>query len=123
MQSLVKRSGKAILLLLASTWVLPQSSFDLAEIQREQRNYAQAEPLFKQCLEISRKALARGHPQVAWSLGNLGFLYRDQQRFAEAEPLLREALDIGKQSLGPGHALVTAIQKAYSQLLNRHRGN
>ena len=94
----------------------------LAELFRAQGKLAEAEPLFKQSLEISRKALAPGHPQVAWSLGNLGFLYRDQERFAEAEALLREALDIGKRSLGPGHALVAAIRKAYSQLPQQGHG-
>ena len=55
---------------------------------------AEAEPLFREALEIWRKALPDGHPNIAITLNNLAMLLQVQNKLAEAEPLLREAAEI-----------------------------
>ena len=40
-------------------------------------DFAQAEPLYKQALEIRKKALGEAHPDYATSLNNLALLYKN----------------------------------------------
>jgi len=49
--------------------------------------YEEAEPWFKQCLEVTRRRLGEEHPDVATSLNNLAALYNSKGRYNEAEPL------------------------------------
>ena len=49
--------------------------------------HAEAEPLYKQAMEILRKALGEGHPHYAISLNNLAELYDAMGRHADAEEL------------------------------------
>jgi tetratricopeptide (TPR) repeat protein len=55
--------------------------------------YAKAEPLYKEALEIWQKVLGPEHPLTATSLNNLAALYQDMGDYAKAEPLLKEALE------------------------------
>jgi tetratricopeptide (TPR) repeat protein len=64
--------------------------------------YAKAEPLYLQALEINKKALGPEHPKVATDLNNLAELYREQGHYVKAEPLYLQALEIHKKALGPG---------------------
>ena len=66
-------------------------------------NYAAAEPLLRQALEIIRKALGEEHPDYAQSLNNLAMLYRMLGNYAAAEPLLRQASEIRRKALGEKH--------------------
>ena len=66
-------------------------------------DYARAEPLFRQALEIRKKALGESHPDYATSLNNLAVLYRAMGDYARAEPLFRQALEIQKKALGESH--------------------
>ena len=79
-------------------------------LQNSQRKYAKAEPLYKRALAIREKALGKDHPDVVYSLNDLGelfrtqdvvyslnnlaFLYKIQGKYAEAEPLYKRALAI-----------------------------
>ncbi len=65
--------------------------------------YAQAEPWFKQCLEVSKKRLGDNHPYVAQSLNNLAGLYKSQGRYDEAEPLYQQALQVMRHLRGEEH--------------------
>jgi len=65
--------------------------------------YEEAESLFREALEIYRKALPVGHPNIANSLNSLALLLQAQNKLAEAEPLLREALEIRRKALPAGH--------------------
>ena len=65
--------------------------------------HADAEPLYKQAMEIRRTALGEGHPDYATSLNNLAELYRAMGRHAEAEPLYKQAMEIRRTALGEGH--------------------
>ena len=65
--------------------------------------YDRAEPLYRQALEIRKKALGEGHPDYATSLNNLALLYYAMGAYDRAEPLFRQALEIRKKALGEGH--------------------
>ncbi len=64
----------------------------LAWLYREIGDYAAAEPLFRQAMEIRRAALGEGHPDYADSLNNLAVVH------------LRDGRPRGgRASLPPGH--------------------
>ena len=65
--------------------------------------YGRAEPLYRQALEITKKALGEGHPDYATSLNNLALLYYAMGAYDRAEPLYRQALEIRKKVLGEEH--------------------
>jgi tetratricopeptide (TPR) repeat protein len=71
-------------------------------------NHAEAEPLYREALEIRRETFGDRHPDVAQSLNNLAELLRATGRYDQAEPLYREALDITREALGPRHPDVAA---------------
>lgn len=56
--------------------------------------YAAAEPLYQQSLEIRRQVFGEYHPHVATSLNNLAALYRWTGRLQEAALSYRESLDV-----------------------------
>ena len=57
-------------------------------------DYAKAEPLFRQALEIRKRALGENHPDYANSLNNLAELYYAQGQLAAAEQFLRQGLTL-----------------------------
>jgi tetratricopeptide (TPR) repeat protein len=80
----------------------------LADFYFEMGDYAQAEPLFQQALEIQRAALPELHPEVAQSLNDLAELYRNMGEYAMAEPLFQQALAIWRAALGEQHPIVAS---------------
>jgi len=66
--------------------------------------YAEAEPLALQALEVSLKKNGPDHPDTAMSLNNLALLYKTQGKYDLAEPLYKRALAIKEKVLGPDHA-------------------
>jgi CHAT domain-containing protein/tetratricopeptide (TPR) repeat protein len=64
---------------------------------------AKAEPLFRQALQIRKKALGSRHSDTAQSLNNLAVLYYSLGNYTKAEPLFRQALQIRKKALGDQH--------------------
>ena len=67
---------------------------------------ASAEPMFRQAMEIHRKALSETHPLVAVTLNSLSRLLREQGRYDEALDALQKALAIARPALGNDHQLV-----------------
>jgi tetratricopeptide (TPR) repeat protein len=84
---------------------------NLALLYDSQGRYAEAEPLYQQALEMTKRLLGEEHPSVATSLNNLAGLYNSQGRYAEAEPLYQQALDIAKQVLGANHLTTVTIRE------------
>jgi tetratricopeptide (TPR) repeat protein len=76
---------------------------DLALLYDSQGRYGEAEPLYRQALEIRQSALGEDHPSYGTSLHNLAGLYESQERYGEAEPLYRQALEIMRSALGEDH--------------------
>ena len=74
-----------------------------ASYLHERGQYADAEPLYKQAMEIRRTALGERHPSYATSLNNLAVLYRAMVRHADAEPLYKQAMEIRRTALGERH--------------------
>lgn len=68
-----------------------------------QGHYSEAEPLYKEALEIRRSILPNYHLDIAISLNNLAELYRAQGRYSEMEGIQIEALTIRKAILPEGH--------------------
>jgi tetratricopeptide (TPR) repeat protein len=66
-------------------------------------DYAKAEPLFQQALQIRKKALGPEHPDTANSLNNLASLYSRIGDYANPEPLFQEAVQLNKKLLGRDH--------------------
>ena len=77
---------------------------NLAFLYEQQKRYAEAEPLYKEALQIRRRVLGTEHRITAMTLNNLARLYEAQKRYAEAEPLYREVMEIRKKVLGPRHS-------------------
>ncbi|MBD2608777.1 tetratricopeptide repeat protein [Scytonema hofmannii FACHB-248] len=78
--------------------------------------YAQAEPWFKQCLEVSKKRLGDNHPYVAQSLNNLAGVYKCQGRYDEAEPLYQQALEVMRHLRGEEHPYLAPILNNLAEL-------
>jgi CHAT domain-containing protein len=76
---------------------------NLAGLCKRMGDYARAEPLYRQALEIRRKSLGEAHPDYASSLESLATLYYSLGDYARAEPLFRQALEIRQKSLGEAH--------------------
>ncbi len=68
--------------------------------------YAQAEALLKQVLDIWHKTLGEMHPDVAETLNYLALLYHQRGRYAQAQELYQQALTILEYRLGPAHPTV-----------------
>ena len=68
---------------------------------KNQGRYAEAIPVAKDFLELSKKEY--GPIGEAAGLSSLGMLYEKQGRYGEAEPILERALAIREKALGPTH--------------------
>src|SRR5579872_353543 len=77
---------------------LASSLNNLAFLYSSQGKLRDAEPFYKDALEI-RKRLIKGqdHPDLALSLNNLATLYKDLGRLGDAEPLNRDAVEMYKR--------------------------
>ncbi len=93
----------------------------LARVYRNQRRYAEAEPLYQRALSIREQQVGPEHPDTANSLNSLALLYQDQRRYAGAEPLYQQALSICEQQLGPAHPDTLMIRGNYTALLRAMR--
>ncbi len=65
--------------------------------------YEQAEPLYQRALRIGKQVWGPAHPQVAYPLCGLAYLYYEQGKYQQAEPLYQRALQIREQVLGLTH--------------------
>ena len=72
---------------------MAQSLNNLAELYREQNQYAQAEPLYKNALGILEKTVPN-HPDVVVIMENLAHLYAKMGRRKEANRLFDRAARI-----------------------------
>lgn len=79
--------------------------------------YAEAEPLFREALEIGRASLGPRDPDVAATLNNFAELLRATGRLPEAEPLFRDALEIGRETLGSQHPNISSCLSNLAGLL------
>ena len=85
----------------------------------QQGRYSEAEPLFKQALDLKEKILGPDHLDVAEVLQSLALLYLQQDRFGEAEALLKRSLEIEEKTLGPNHSDVAQLLNHLAELYRR----
>ncbi|MEA5601845.1 tetratricopeptide repeat protein [Nostoc sp. UHCC 0252] len=83
---------------------LANSFNNLAGIYRATGNYSEAEPLYKQALELRKRLLGDNHPSFATSLNNLAGLYKTTGQYSKAEILYQQALELRKRLWGENHA-------------------
>jgi tetratricopeptide (TPR) repeat protein len=75
--------------------------------------YVEAEPLYKQALELRKNLLDMEHPSVAASMNNLAGLYRAQGRYEEAEPLFEHASATLEKFLGVNHRHTILVRENF----------
>jgi tetratricopeptide (TPR) repeat protein len=83
---------------------------------RERAQYAEAEPLLVQSLDIREKILSPEHTDVATGLNNLAYLYNEQGKYAEAELMYVRALNIREKTLDPADPRVATSLNNLAQL-------
>ncbi len=66
-------------------------------------DYARADLMHREALEIRKRTLGVEHPEYASDLNNLALLYHNMGDYARAESMHREALTIRKRTLGVEH--------------------
>jgi tetratricopeptide (TPR) repeat protein/transcriptional regulator with XRE-family HTH domain len=69
----------------------------------DRARFEQAEPLYQRALCIGKRVWGPAHPQVAYPLCGLAYLFYEQGKYQQAEPLYQRALQIREQVLGPTH--------------------
>ena len=79
--------------------------------------YDEAEPLFRQALEIAEKTIGTAHPNYAIHLTNVAGLLQDMGRHDEAGSLYLEALEILRAKLGPDHPNTKKVEANYAAFL------
>jgi tetratricopeptide (TPR) repeat protein len=79
---------------------LADSLEELGGFHAGRREFADAEPLFKQALGIKTRILPPDDPGLAEPLSRLAQLYRDASKLSQAEPLMLRELDIEEKVLG-----------------------
>ncbi|WP_080601761.1 tetratricopeptide repeat protein, partial [Microcystis aeruginosa] len=92
---------------------------NLAGLYESQGRYPEAEPLYLEALDLTKRLLGDNHPHVATSLNNLAGLYESQGRYPEAEPLYLEALDLYKRLLGDNHPHTQTVYQNYLRMLSQ----
>jgi CHAT domain-containing protein/Flp pilus assembly protein TadD len=75
----------------------------LAASLHNKREYAKAEKLYKQALQIQKQLLGEQHPIYAQGLSNLATMHRARGESAQAERLYRQVVEIRKKLLGERH--------------------
>jgi len=65
--------------------------------------YEQAAALYQRALCIGNRIWGPAHPQVAYPLSGLAYLFFEQGKYQQAEPLYQRALQIREEALGPEH--------------------
>jgi CHAT domain-containing protein len=66
---------------------------NLAKLYYSLGEYAKAEPLLVQALDIEKRVLGETNPDYAMSLNNLAMLYQSLGEYAKAEPLNRQTME------------------------------
>ena len=104
---------------LVYLWRLP---INLGGLLKDMGRYGEAEPLYRQALEIGEKTIGKAHPQFAKLLNNLARLLQAMGRYEEADPNFLEALEISIATLGPDHPDTKKMEVNYAAFLKQRGG-
>jgi tetratricopeptide (TPR) repeat protein len=75
---------------------------NLALAYRDQRQYAKAEPLFVNTLELQHRVLGADHPETLNTKHHLALMYQNHGQFPKAEELFREVVQARRRRDGDG---------------------
>lgn len=75
----------------------------LALIQLNQARYDTALAMFRRSLAIRTRVLPPDHPDIAWSLQNMGAYYHATARYDTAIAYYRKAIPMLQKTVGPDH--------------------
>ena len=78
----------------------------LATFYRTQDRHDEAEPLYRELVEMRRRTLPERHSWIVRALIFFSVTLNTQQRYVESEPLLRECLEIRRDRLEPNNWLI-----------------
>ncbi|MEM0988247.1 MAG: tetratricopeptide repeat protein [Pseudomonadota bacterium] len=87
---------------------------------RLQGRLEEAEPLFRQAIEIDKATIGEGHPSYATRLNNLAKLFQDMGRLEEAAPMYAQSLTIFQQALGDDHPNTKHVARNRAKFLRQH---
>ena len=96
-----------------------QSLHQQALILQQYQQYDQAESLFRQALDLRRKAHGNQSLRVSDTLDNLALLLREREKFTEAEGMAREALIVSIRTLGHNHPSVATSMNNLAMILRK----
>ncbi len=82
---------------------LATSLNNLALLYHNQGKYSEAEPLYLDALEMTKRLFTSDHPNIATSLNNLASFYYSQGKYSEAEPLYLDALEMKRRLFTGDH--------------------
>ncbi len=73
---------------------------DLAGELRDQKKYAEAEPLYKRAQDIAEKHFGPDDPHVVKAVNAQADNFYNEEKYAQAEPLYKRVLDITEKNKG-----------------------
>jgi tetratricopeptide (TPR) repeat protein/CHAT domain-containing protein len=88
----------------------------LASLLYQSGSLAEAEPLFREAIEINREVIGENQPQFAENLNNLAVLCYRIGKVDEAESLYRQALEIRRATVGEGSPAFAATLNNLAKL-------
>ena len=90
---------------------------NLAGLYDSMGKYAEAEVLFKECLEKQRTVLDPNHPDLLTTMNNYGSFLRDIGLLDESEVMLTECVEKSTAALGAHHPLTLRFTDNFGYLL------
>ena len=94
---------------------------NIAQARLRQGQYAEAEKLERQAIDIWQRVRGPGHPDVALGAGSLAAILEAQGKFTEADLLHQQMSAILAKSLGPNHPLVCDSLNSRASLCESQR--
>jgi tetratricopeptide (TPR) repeat protein/tRNA A-37 threonylcarbamoyl transferase component Bud32 len=91
----------------------------LSNIKSERGDYAEAEPLLREALDLDRKFAGASHPKVAARLDDLASLLLLRGDYAGAEAAVKGALEIQQRALPEGHVDFARSWATLGEILTR----
>jgi serine/threonine protein kinase len=106
-----ERQGLAVLRGHPESDALARVLTNLGFLRYQRMDYAQAEALFREALEVQTRVSGADHPLSLTTLNNLANAVSQQARFSDAEALFRRTVDDGRRILGDDHPDVARYLK------------
>jgi CHAT domain-containing protein/TolA-binding protein len=96
--------------------IVPNALYKLGGIYVLRGQYAEAEPVYRQALDLYLQRLGGEHPAAARCLHALAVIYQMLGQHEEAQRFYARAIDIFTHSLGPAHPQIARTRVERSRL-------